>query len=449
MNARRRQRRLASPAFPYWSGLCWSGLCLAGLCVTGSACGRTQLLDTPAVDTGESTARGTDGMNVVGDRNPGDADRAPGDVTGPAAGRRAPTPGDTPGGPDMAPECAADATQDTDCAARNVILFIGDGMGPAYLEAAKRYRGDVTEPLVLESLSVSTLIESDNLPGGITDSAAAATALATGRRVQNGTISVDRGQQTGQVELQPLVTALEHQQRRGRRAGLITVGTPATDATLAAFGAHASSRWDTATIAADYLSRTRPDVLVGWSGGGLAPELARAAGYEVVESGPLPEPASADQDSPPVCGLYSAPIAPSLASLTGSALQRLSRDGSGFFLLVEHETTDTAGHRNDLEPALKAVLELDAAVAVALAWAESQPNTLIVVGADHETGGLTLDGGEGKPGVVPDHRFATTGHTSQPVRYFATGPGAAAITEATHLADLFPLLAGLARHAQP
>lgn len=346
-----------------------------------------------------------------------------------------------PGTPLPAPTCDEGAGPADPCAAPRVILFIGDGMGPAYLQAARRYRGQADKPLALETLPFVGSLETDNGDGAITDSAAAATAMATGRRTRNGTISV------ASVDGAALTTALEHQQARGRRTGLVTTGTHLTDATPAAFGAHTTSRWNTDVIAMDYLTGSHPGVLLGGSGGGLSAGAAEDAGYLVIDALDIPGLLDPDADTSdrPIFGLFSLNATPPLAELTRLALARLSKDDTGFFLLVEHETTDTAGHQNALQPALDAVLELDAAVSVARAWAADQPATLIVVGADHETGGLTLLGEDaGLAGEVPAHRFTTTGHTSTPVSFFADGPGATRVQQARHLTDLFGVLAGLA-----
>jgi alkaline phosphatase len=138
-----------------------------------------------------------------------------------------------------------------------------------------------TEPLTLETLphtaSVSTVNTHAFDGSGITDSAGAGTALATGTQVDNGVIS-----RALPGDGSDLTTALEVQAARGRRTGLVTAETPISDATPAAFGAHADSRYNPAEIAESYFTQTRPNVLFGQPQLGITAEAAEAAGYTVV-----------------------------------------------------------------------------------------------------------------------------------------------------------------------
>lgn len=113
---------------------------------------------------------------------------------------------------------------------------------------------------------------------------------------------------------------------------------------------------------------------------------------------------------------------PSLAAMTGAAMQILGRDPEGFFLLVENEHTDHFGHRNlPLADIVAEVLHLDEAVRVALEYRKRNPSTLIVVLGDHETGGLDLQADStGSLAAV----WSTTGHTAEMIPVFAVGPGA-------------------------
>jgi alkaline phosphatase len=244
-----------------------------------------------------------------------------------------------------------------------------------------------------------------NAAGEVTDSAAGATAIATGHKTANGMVSMD-------LQLNELPTILEAAQARGKAVGLITT-TQLTDATPAAFAAHASSRGLSDEIA-EQMTNADVDLMFGggedkflpasetgcYSSGGDRQDTrnviteAQALGYTY-----LCQPSSVQQLEPatatPVLGLFAdglmlRPPAPSLELMTGKAIDILSRDPDGFFLMVEGGLIDKAGHGHDARNAIQDVLELDNAVAVAKEFAATVPDTLIIVAADHDTGGMDV-----------------------------------------------------------
>jgi len=309
----------------------------------------------------------------------------------------------------------------------NIILFIGDGMGFAHVQAASRFHHGTDTGLSFQQFSVQTEMTTHAFGGVVTDSAAAATALATGRKVINGVISSSL--LGGEYE-----TILEYCMKFGKSGGLVTT-THITHATPAAFGAHTTSRGNYTDIASDYLHGSRPQVLLGGGGKGMDEASASAAGYTVVIN--AAELASAD---PAVVERLSGqfgdghmPYAydgmgtlPDLKTMTMKALELLSKDEDGFFLMVESGRIDHASHGNDLRRAVEEVLELDAAVQAALEWAAGRGDTTILVTADHETGGLGLDLAV-TPGVLPADDsgiWSTGGHTGVPVPLFVWGVGA-------------------------
>lgn len=323
-------------------------------------------------------------------------------------------------------------------APRNVILFVGDGMGSEHLRATRRFAGgDDRARLAFDALPVRGRIETRNASGTVTDSAAAATAMATGRKVRNGVVSVALP-----GDGRDLVSALELHAAAGKRTGLITKGKPLTDATPAAFGAHARARTLATEIARDLLEGSRPNVLLGARGGGLSPEAARAASYAVAEDAGSLE--RLRHEAPPhVAGLFDPGRVPPLPALTGAALDLLEEGGEGLFLVVENEAIDSAGHRTDLRGVIDGVLELHEAVDVALAWARAHPNTLVIVTADHETGGLRLIGDEAEAGKVPGHTWEGAAHTAADVPLFATGPGSALLEGKRDNTCLFHVMTGV------
>jgi len=308
---------------------------------------------------------------------------------------------------------------------RNIILFIGDGMGEAQVKVGSYFATGMEAGLPFQQFPVRSVVTTYSADSPITDSAAAATAMATGRKVNNGVLSVAI---PGDGE--PLETILELSLKQGRRAGIVTT-TSITHATPAAFAAHQPSRTDGASIARDMLHGAKPDLLFGGGGEGMDPQMAQESGYRVIT----------DRESMlkltfkdlPVSGQFGTTHMPyeseglgnlpHLSEMTQKAIDLLSQDPAGFFLVVEGGRIDHAAHRNDVQLLVGEVLEFSRAVEVALQWAEGDSHTLIVVTADHETGGLEILHGASQ-GQIPEVRWSTTGHTGIPVPLYAWGLGA-------------------------
>jgi alkaline phosphatase len=276
--------------------------------------------------------------------------------------------------------------------------------------------------------------------GGPTDSAASATAMSTGRKVYNTVVSMAVPGDGSELE-----TLVESLRALGKATGLVTTSY-LTDATPAAMAAHAVIRFQVAKIVSDYMTQTRPDVLFGGGGNGLDAAEVALAGYTVVtdRAGLL---GLGSSPGTPVAGLFGeAPEGlpfewdyaqgtdlgydslPFLSEMTAAALAILAADPDGFFLLVEQENTDRAGHSSGSDPErigrdVFAVLELDAAVQEVLDWASGRDDTLVIVTADHETGGLVVLSDMGA-GALPEVSWSTTDHTGALVPLFAFGPNA-------------------------
>jgi alkaline phosphatase len=336
----------------------------------------------------------------------------------------------------------------------------------------------------------------------VTDSAAAATAIATGVKTHNGSVSIDS-------DGRERTTILELAKASGRSTGLVST-CQITDATPAAFAAHVPHRADQSEVARQYIERAQVDVILGggaahWfpygaelptalqrggagRGIGTAGDLiarARELGYEFIADatglrGSLhrrPQESGGqllglfaaqeffNQAEEGSSAVYDPPV--SLADLTSAAIDVLSGNPNGFFLMVEESAIDRMAHRNNAPLTLKGVLELDRAVQVALAFADRTPDTLVVVTADHECGGLAVAGSEDQPypyepggglldtllagedGPFPvagaDYGFvlgwATTGHTAASVPVSASGPGAALLSGSIENTDLFQVMA--------
>jgi alkaline phosphatase len=305
-------------------------------------------------------------------------------------------------------------------APKHIILFIGDGMGFEHVRAARAYLG---APLPFELFPYKRTVNTSNARGGVTDSAAAATAMATGRKVGNGVVSIAHPG-TGE----DLMTVLELAKREGKRTGLVTT-TEVTNATPAAFGAHVRSRREVEEIARDMLHETRPHVLLGGGGAGMSPPAASAAGYQVVRDREMLLGVDTEQveflsgqfgDTHIPYERDGVGALPHLSDMTAVALEILEQDPDGFFLMVEGGRIDQAAHLNKLAHMIGETIEFGKAVETARAWAEGRDDTVILVTADHETGGLTVVGERGK-GEFPDVTWRTTDHTGARVPLYAWG----------------------------
>lgn len=329
-----------------------------------------------------------------------------------------------------------------------VILFVGDGMGPEHVRAGGMYLSGSEGTLSFESFPARAMVRTAGASPGPVDSAAAATAIATGRKVYNGVVSL-RLPGDGA----PLVTMLEGFKSMGWATGLVTT-TFVTHATPAAFGAHVADRHDYPSIASGYLTGSRPDVIFGGALH-LTRRQAREAGYAVVED--LAGLLALKRDSArPVCGLFArghmpyeldrGQGVPTLSEMTAAALDILAGDPEGFFLMVEGGRIDHASHAGDISRAVAEVAEFSRAVETAVEWAEKnngKGKTLIVVTADHETGGLRVIEGRG-PGKAPLASWGSKGHTTVNVPLYARGPGAGEFGGVIESRDIHSIIMGLA-----
>ena len=351
--------------------------------------------------------------------------------------------------PDAALDARIDAPNDAGLDARvgappAVILLIGDGMGTGQLDAASDYRFGAPGRLAMQALPYRGEVRTGG-PSGITDSAAAATVMATGVYTYNGAIGIDR-------HGVPLETLVEHAASRGWATGVVTT-TSLPHATPAGFTAHVGSRGQLADIATQMVEVTHPDVMLGGGTAYFAPmgpgsvraddglydELDQAGYTRVTTAAELAAAVAAG--APRLFGAFVPDLMtyvaqrapdttePMLVDMAMAALTTLDRDPHGFFVMIEGGRIDHGGHANDLVDSVQETLAFDDTVAAVTAWARARGNTTVLVTADHECGGLEVTGGVAA-GDYPQVRWRWGNHTNARVAVFADGPGTALVDHA-------------------
>lgn len=307
---------------------------------------------------------------------------------------------------------------------KNVILLIADGMGPAHIKAYRVFNDDPStpgvDPLLFDPLLVGTLSidnhighsmavnksGSQNLKNSsdtyyqVTDSAASATAYSAGIKSYNGAIAVDNNKA-------PVPTVLEVAKQKGLNTGLVAT-SQIVHATPAAFIAHEPSRRNYNNIADQFLDNTynnQPMVDVFLGGGwqyfkrddrDLTLELEQQGFDVITQSSELKTAGDkvaglfADIGLPRV--LQRTEKHPSLAEMTNAAINRLEQDNDdkGFFLMVEGSQIDWASHDNNVAGMMHEMDDFASAIKAAVSYAEKDGDTLVLVTADHETGGLSV-----------------------------------------------------------
>lgn len=341
----------------------------------------------------------------------------------------------------VAQTAATPSTAPATVEVRNIILMIADGAGVGVWSAA----AFASDALAVKEMPVVGLVDTRSALHKVTDSAAAASVYATGERATNRTIGVGpasacplpRGGNAPGGEwpagCERLETWFEIAKAKGKATGLVTT-TSVVDATPAAFVAHSPSRYWGEPIAVQF-ANAGLDVLMG--GGRRSFEAAtRSDGRDLIgemcaRAQCLESAAALAAYRPgdrPLVGLFTStdfdetdPRPVGLPAMVEAALAKLARDPDGFVAMFETEATDNSTHANaPLERVTADILEFDRAVAVALDFARRTPGTLVVVTADHETGGFSL-AETGQDFVL---RYTTQGHSGALVPLFAYGPQA-------------------------
>jgi alkaline phosphatase len=368
-------------------------------------------------------------------------------------------------------------------------------MGTSHRDLIRYATVGAERQLAMDAMPVAGRSETSPLDpeAFVTDSAAGGTAIATGVKTFNGAAGVD-------ADKNPVQSVLERASQAGKATGLVT-DSQVTDATPASFGAHVPDRDKHSEIARQFIEESKPDVILGggedyWypegdpgafpdepkvdpeeksigTEGNLVQE-AQDSGYQYVTNASELRTASGPrllglfaneemfQQAPEGEGaVYDPPV--SLPEMTQKAMDILSQDPNGFFLLVEGEGIDEMAHQSNAGLVIKSGRQLDEAVKVGKSFAQSDPDTLVIVTADHETGSLAIEdtneiqsdpaypneSGAGQTAEDGPFRVAnsdkeflvdwtTTNHTAEDVPLTAMGPGSenlVGVYENTHIHD--------------
>lgn len=303
---------------------------------------------------------------------------------------------------------------------KNVIVMIGDGMGANDLEITRQLSDAIMDfGIIIDKLPNKGFATTRNYKGEVTDSAASATALATGTKTLNSMVGLDSN---GQF----LQNVSELARAQSKKVGIVTSDL-FTGATPSGFTVHTSSRGNTDEIVKGFLEFL-PDVLIGDGMGDfnnvtyasqkyltIREKIAVASSFNIFENkiNELPDK--------PFFGFASFNLdsnTTQLAYCTEIALNKLDNK-NGFFLMVESCGPDKGGHTGNLNQKLTGVNSLNNAVAVALKYCLKNPDTVLIVTADHETGGVVIPENLTKDSEI----FTALGHTAIDVGVFALGYG--------------------------
>lgn len=318
--------------------------------------------------------------------------------------------------------CSSNNEQQAPKKAKNVIVLIGDGMGPAQV-----YSLILTSPekTAFQRFPYSGFSITKSASNEITDSAAGGTAIAIGKRTRNKMVGMS-------PDSIPVPSMLELFAEQGKKTGVV-VTCAVTHATPADFIAHNINRNNNEEIALEISQKDKLDVLFG---GGKKYFTERKDsldllgkmwdnGWNIYDSLSQIEDNNA-RTMVLTCRkhLVKAPERGDyLPNATAKAIEMLDNSENGFFLMIEGSQIDFACHDNDSATLVEEMRDFNKTLNVVLDYAEKDGNTLVVVTADHETGGLTIVDPEGNY-TRTDFKWSTGSHSAVFVPVFSYGPGA-------------------------
>ncbi len=299
----------------------------------------------------------------------------------------------------------------------NVILLIGDGMGINHIQMAKDTRNI---DLTINTIENSGFSKTYSASSAITDSAAGATALACGVKTSNGTIGMYPKDGNSNYDTSKYPANLtELFKEKGFKTGIITTDS-VLGATPAAFSSHTTSRNNEEEIAQMQLN-SGIDLIWGKHTETVTEEQVTSAGYTYIDT--IDEMNAVEQNQKSYAmftnSLYHTynkdDETPTLSQMAQKAITLFDDSDDSFFIMIEGAHIDKKSHNQDIDGAAEALEEFDNAVKIALDYAKKDKHTLVVVTADHETGGLILNENN-------EYEMTADDHTAANVPVFAYGP---------------------------
>jgi alkaline phosphatase len=303
---------------------------------------------------------------------------------------------------------------------KNIILLIGDGMGLAQVYAAYQKNN---ENLFIYSMPHVALSITTCADRKVTDSGAGGTAISTGKKTYYHAIGVNK-------DTIPQKTLLEYAKQKGKKTAIL-VSCDLTHATPACFISHVKDRDMQEDIAKYYLTENC-DILLGGGLKRFTPntrkdkenliDSLKERGYEIVYNEKELNQAKSDK----IAGFFADEHLPLVKDrgdieqkFLDKTLEAFSKDTNGFFIMLEGSQIDMQAHDNHYDEMVEETLDFDACVRKAVEFAKKDGNTLVIVTADHETGGLTLPAKDNtfKP------KYSTFGHTGVPIIIYSYGVG--------------------------
>ena len=346
--------------------------------------------------------------------------------------------------------------------AKNIILLIGDGMSISQISSYRLLKGGPNGRLSFDKFPISGIVLTHSEDAIVTDSASSATAYSTGKKTNNGVLGLDKNKKF-------LENLTEKIHKYGFVSSLIST-SDITHATPAAFAAHVDSRSKTDDISKQMVESNVMLIL----GGGRHLFLPEKMGGKRKDGIDLLQEVRSSHtllttiddlndfdfiDNTKVIGLFADEhlrdiekpdnhsLEPSSSDMLAFAIKRslqFNENGcKGFFIMVEGSQVDWAGHANNINYLKKEMQDFDEAVQNALDYAKESQNTLVIVTADHETGGLLIEPASPNNYTAPEVKFSfNTGigygsHTGVPVPVYAYGPGSENFTGTLDNTDVY------------
>jgi alkaline phosphatase len=346
--------------------------------------------------------------------------------------------------------------------AKNIILLIADGMSISQVSSYRLIKGGPNERLAVDKFPISGIVLTHSEDAVVTDSASSATAYSTGFKTNNGALGLDK-------DLNVLENLTEKIHTYGYVSSLIST-SEITHATPAAFASHVDLRWKTDEISKQMIDSDVMTILGGGRHFFLPEDMGgkRDDGLNLYEQVESTQTLLTHKDqlndesltsSKKVIGLFADehirdiekpdnhPSEPSTKDMLDFAIKRsesfMEGGCKGSFIMVEGSQVDWAGHANNIDYLVREMQDFEEAVQMAKSYAEQDNETLVIVTADHETGGLLIEPFKPTQYTAPEVKFSfNTGigygsHTGVPVPVYAYGPGSENFTGTMDNTDVY------------